>query len=395
LPQPLTIVHVARSPVGGVFRHIADLATAQRAAGHSVGLICDSVTAGPFEEERIAALAEKLDLGVVRLFMRRSIGPADLPAILSVAGHVHRMKADVIHCHGAKGGVYGRLAAFIERRRGRRVVCFYAPHGGSLHFDSGSMAGRIYFTVERALEGTTDALIHVSAYEAETYRKKIGVPRCPANVVVNGLRPEEFDPVELTPDTADFLFIGTLRDLKGVDVYLNALALLLKRGTTCRALIIGAGEPGDEQRYRRMAQANGLAGRVSFLPPMPARRAFALARTVVVPSRAESMPYLVLEAAAAGRPLIATHVGGIPEILAGERDALVPPGDPAALADAMGQALFSPGRLEAEAALRRDRLRQRFSLSVMAGRIEDIYRGALERYREREAGLAPKAGYSR
>jgi glycosyltransferase involved in cell wall biosynthesis len=395
LPQPLAIVHVARSPVGGVFRHIADLSAAQRAAGHSVGLICDSVTAGPFEEERIGALGEKLDLGVVRLFMRRSIGPADLPAISSVAGHVHRMKADVIHCHGAKGGVYGRLAAFLERRRGRAVACFYAPHGGSLHYESGSMAGRVYFTVERALERMTHGLIHVSAYEAETYRKKIGMPGCPANVVVNGLRPEEFEPVELAPDAADFLFIGTLRDLKGVDVYLNALALLAKRGTAFRALIVGAGEPADEQRYSRMAQANGLVDRIVFLPPMPARRAFALARAVIVPSRAESMPYLILEAAAAGRPLIATNVGGIPEILAGERETLIPPGDPAALADAMAQALVSPGRLDAEAMLRRDRLRQRFSLSVMAGRIEDIYRGALERYREREAGLAPKAGYSR
>ena len=88
------------------------------------------------------------------------------------------------------------LAAAIERRKGRKVAAFYAPHGGSLHYDPGSLSGRIYFTVERALERLTDGLIHVSAYEAETYRRKVGAPRCPAHVVRNGLRTDEFAPVQ-------------------------------------------------------------------------------------------------------------------------------------------------------------------------------------------------------
>jgi glycosyltransferase involved in cell wall biosynthesis len=395
LPQPLSIVHVVRSPVGGVFRHIADLATAQKEAGHAVGLICDSVTAGAFEEERIAALASDLGLGLVRRYMRRSIGPADLPATIAVARAVARMRADVIHCHGAKSGVYGRLAAAIERRRGRSVAVFYAPHGGSLHYDISSASGRIYFAVERMLERLTDGLIHVSAYEAEIYRRKVGVPRCPAHVVLNGLRPEEFELVQPAPDPADFLFIGTLRDLKGVDVYLKALALLRGRDRPFRALVVGAGEPAEERRYREMAAASGLAREVSFLPPMPARQAFALARTVVVPSRAESMPYLVLEAAAAGRPLVATEVGGIPEILQGEPASLVQPSDPAALADALVLALAAPNRMAADAMLRRDRMKQKFSLAAMAAQTEDIYRAALERYRERPAGPALEADYPR
>jgi glycosyltransferase involved in cell wall biosynthesis len=395
LPQPLSIVHVVRSPVGGVFRHIADLAGAQRDAGHAVGLICDSVTAGAFEEERIAALAGDLSLGVVRRYMRRSIGPADLPAMIVVERAVARMRADVIHCHGAKGGVYGRLAAMIERRRGRCVAAFYAPHGGTLHYERNSTSSRIYFAIERMLERATNGLIHVSAYEAEIYRRKVGVPRCPAHVVLNGLRPEEFEPIQSVPDPADFLFIGTLRDLKGVDVYLNALALLQGRGQPFRALIVGAGEPAAERRYRDMAAAAGLANEVSFLSPMPARQAFTLARTVVVPSLAESMPYLVLEAAAAGRPLVATNVGGIPEILHGDAANLVQPGDPGALADALALALAAPDRMAAEAMLRRDRVKEKFSLIAMAAQTEDIYRVALEGYRERLAGSAVEADYSR
>src|SRR4051812_39554058 len=228
--QKLSIVHVTRSPVGGIFRHISDLATAQAEAGHAVGLICDSVSGGLLEEERIAALSKRLALGVTRIRMARSIGPGDLPALLSVARTMAKLRPDVVHCHGAKGGVYGRLAAAFERRKGRSVAAFYAPHGGSLHYDSASRSGRIFFAVERALERLTDGLIHVSAYEAETYRQKVGAPRCPAHVVLNGLRPEEFALVVPAPDAADFLMIGELRDLKGVDVFIEAIGKLQGEG---------------------------------------------------------------------------------------------------------------------------------------------------------------------
>lgn len=392
--QSLSIVHVARAPVGGVFRHIADLARAQAQAGHSVGLIVDSNTGGALEAERIAALAPDLTLGTLRLPMRRSIGPGDLPPIVAVSRHVARMGADVIHSHGAKGGVFGRLAGAIERRRRRPVATFYAPHGGSLHYGKGSAIGRVYFAVERALEHATDGLIHVSAFEAAVYRDKVGIPRCAAHVVVNGVRPEEFDPVQEAADAADFLFIGALRDLKGTDVFLNALRLLRERKVAARAIVVGAAETAaDEARYRALAAPLGES--VRFLPPMPARQAFGMARAVVVPSRAESMPYVVLEAAAAGRPLLATRVGGIPEILDRAGEPLLPPGDPAALAEAMQQMSLEPERALAEAATRRGRIRQKFSLPVMAERIEGIYRGALEGAKEPSAASALEADFSR
>jgi glycosyltransferase involved in cell wall biosynthesis len=396
VPNRLSIVHVARSPVGGVFRHIADLVAAQNAAGHKVGFICDSNSGAAFEAERIAALAPELALGSVRLAMRRSIGPGDLPGTIAVARTIAPMRPDIIHAHGAKGGVFGRLAAGIERGRGRQVASFYAPHGGSLHYDARSMSGRVYFAVERSLERLTDGLLHVSAYEAEAYRQKVGVPRCPAHVVVNGLRTEEFVPVAPAADAADFLYIGAMRDLKGVDVFLDALALLKDAHPErpVRAVLVGSGEPADEMRYR--AAARRFGANVVFLPPMPAREAFALARNVVVPSRAESMPYIVLEAAAAAVPMIATDVGGIPEILSGAEERLVRPGDPAELAQAMRLALISPERMAAEARLRCARVREKFSLEVTARRVEDIYRGALEqRYRERRTGAAMRVDLTR
>ena len=153
------------------------------------------------------------------------------------------MQPDVVHAHGAKGGVYGRLGAAFERRKGRSVAAFYAPHGGSLHYDRGSLSGRIFFAVERGLERLTDGLIHVSAYEAQTYRQKVGVPRCPAHVVLNGLRSGGIrSGRRQRPDAADFLFIGELRDLKGVDVFIEAMAASGRGAAAPRAAIVG---PGD------------------------------------------------------------------------------------------------------------------------------------------------------
>jgi glycosyltransferase involved in cell wall biosynthesis len=392
LRRHLNIVHIARSPVGGIFRHISDLATTQHEAGHAVGLICDSTSGGVLEEERIAALKPALSLGVVRVPMARSIGPSDLPTLLSVSRALSPMRPDVVHAHGAKGGVYGRLAAFIERRKGRQVASFYAPHGGSLHYERGSLSGRLYFSVERALELVTDGLIHVSAYEAETYRQKIGHPHCPAHVIHNGLRPDEFEPVAPADDPVDFLFIGELRELKGVDVFIEALAMLWGEGRTPRALIVGPSVEGDLKRYRDLANEKLKGSRVAFLPPMPARKAFALAKTVVLPSRAESLPYLVLEVAAAGIPLIATNVGGIPEIFTGETERLVQPGDPAALAGAMRVALTAPETLVAQATARRARVRQRFSLAATASRIEEIYRSAAASDRRSDSAVLDTSG---
>jgi glycosyltransferase involved in cell wall biosynthesis len=137
------------------------------------------------------------------------------------------------------------------------------------------------------------------------------------------LRDEEFVPVTPKNDARDLLFLGMLRDLKGVDVFLEAIARLeTAYGRNLTAHVIGqTEEPG---RYEALSRRLGVADRVAFGEPMPAREAFASARMIVVPSRAESMPYVVLEAIAAGMPVVATDVGGIPEIFGPDAGALVP-----------------------------------------------------------------------
>jgi glycosyltransferase involved in cell wall biosynthesis len=370
-PARLKIVHVVRAPIGGIFRHIVDLADAQATAGHEIGIVCDSSTGGRFEDDIIAKASSRLALGATRFPMRRSISFTDFAAARRVLGHLARLTPDVIHCHGAKGGAYGRLiAGWLGWQR--RIACIYAPHGGTLHFDESSLEGKLYFGVERALEHLTDALVHVSAYEAQTYRRKVGVPHCRAAVIRNGLREDEFLPLRPRAEACDLLFLGMLRDLKGTDVFLEAIALLdgtYRRKLTARLV----GQDDEGQRYRALAAALGIADRVTFCDPMPAREAFAGARVIVVPSLAESMPYVVLEAVAAGMPIIATRVGGIPEIFGPAAQELVPPGDAAALAHAIENLFAHPGRIAADAAARREWLRPRFHIETMQHQIGALY----------------------
>lgn len=380
---PLRIVHVIRAPVGGAFRHVADLARAQSAAGHAVGILCDSTSGGAFENAAVERLAPALQLGVIRLSMSRQVSPKDLMALRGVLGHVGGLAPDVVHGHGAKGGTYGRLIGTWLGRR-RPVARLYAPHGGSLHFDPRSKAGRVYFAVERLFERMTDAIIHVSEYEARIYREKVGVPRCRAVVIHNGLRPDEFMPVSPADDARDLLFLGEMRELKGVDVLLEAVARLRSEGVRATAMLVGGG--ADRERFLELAGTLGIAEQVEFRPPMPAREAFALGRIMVVPSRAESLPYVVLEGIGAGLPVIATRVGGIPEIFGPRADTLVPPADLEALAAALRRMLDDPEGARREAAAQLDYVRPRFAISRMADETMGLYRGILAAKGARHTG---------
>ena len=376
MTRKLRIVHCFRSPVGGIFRHVRDLAEAQVAAGHLVGIVCDSTTGGDFEERLFEELEPRLALGVSRTPMQRHIGPGDIAAAWRAYRIIKKLQPDILHGHGAKGGVYSRMFGSLLRVFRSRVARLYTAHGGSLHYDERTATGKLFFALERLMTRFTDYILFVSEYERGAYHRKVGKPDRPSGLVYNGLREAEFEKVAAAPDAADFLFIGMMRDLKGPDLFIDALAQVeMRLGRKVSAVMVGDGEhlPRYEMQVRRL----GLDDRVRFLKPMPARQAFALARTVVVPSRAEAMPYIVLEALAAGKPMIATTVGGIPEIFGAGSPITARP-DPGELAARMADALADPAAFAAHMPDAAE-LKTRFGADTMADEIEKAYFAALER----------------
>jgi glycosyltransferase involved in cell wall biosynthesis len=364
------ILHCLRAPVGGLFRHVCDLSAEQARRGHAVGVVCDAVASDLLTEVRLRGLEQHLALGLLQTRMSRELGPSDISAYFAIRNHAFKTGIDVIHGHGAKGGAYSRLVAGAMKRSGLGVVSCYTPHGGSLHYSPTSVTGAIYMQLERRLGRSTDALVFESAYSAAHYAAQVGQPACAARVIPNGLGPDDFAAPRTGGDAADFLFVGELRRLKGLDVMLSALARV-RDARPVNAIVVGAGP--DAAALKDETARLGLDNIVSFRDPMPAREAFRLGRALVVPSRAESFPYIVLEASAAGLPLLATNVGGIPEIVFGTDTALLPPEDVDALAMAMMDVLDHPAAAQANALRLRQAVGRRFTVAAMADAVLELY----------------------
>jgi glycosyltransferase involved in cell wall biosynthesis len=366
----LRILHCLRAPIGGLFRHVHDLAKTQADLGFEVGVICASGTGTEDSERALNRLADSCSLGVTRCPMPRQLSPGDWGGYRRVRKLGANLGVDVLHGHGAKGGAYARLAAQWLQRKGRRVGGFYTPHGGSLHYPPSSLKGRLYLAAERKLAPMTDGLIFESGFAARRFSDLIGEPACPVSIVPNGLYRHEFYEPRLAEDAADFVYVGELRHLKGIDILLAALAAQ-RSVYPATAVIVGSGP--DENDFKKLAQKLGIEDMVSFAGSLPARTAFARGRCVVVPSRAESFPYVVLEAAAAQMPLIATEVGGIPEIVAGTNTPLVRPGDIGALAAQMRAFLAHPKPFLGRAIQLQKHVANRMTVERMTNKIVEFY----------------------
>jgi glycosyltransferase involved in cell wall biosynthesis len=367
-PASLKIMHILRAPLGGLFRHVIDLVQGQAQRGHRVGLFLDSTTGGARAETILAELSPCLALGFERVAIPRELSPRDAYALHRVSRRIAMLSPDVLHGHGAKGAALARLAPNFGN-----AIRAYTPHGGSLVYCPGTISGGFYRSLERLLNWRTDLFLFESSYVADLFRSKISTPRAMVRVVRNGVGTAEFESVAVRSDATDIVCVGELRPVKAIDVLIQSLAILKGSGRRVTATIVGEGP--DDSKLKAQAERLGLADEVRFVGFRPAREAFAMGRMLVIPSRAESLPYVVLEAAAAGVPIIATEVGGVPEIFGPHAAHLIAPDDIAALVEAMRAALADPAATHRVAEQVRARVRAEFSLSTMVD-------GGLAAYRE-------------
>jgi glycosyltransferase involved in cell wall biosynthesis len=371
--RPLRIVHAVRAPVGGIIRHILDLANGQINAGHHVGIIADSLTGGERANAAFAEIAPRLKLGVRRLAIHREPHLGDALVWARFMYLIARLKPDVLHGHGAKAGAFIRM-----RGRSKRFIRVYTPHGGSLHYPLNTWRGAFYSRLERALMDNTELFLFESAFARDTYQRTIGVPKTGlVRCVFNGVTAEEFDAVALAPDASDVAYVGEFRHIKGADLLIDAVARLRADG---RPVTLTLGGDGEElNKLKAQVAKLGLGEAVRFIGHVKARFGFSKGKLLVVPSRGDSMPYVVIEAAAAGVPLIAANVGGIPEIFGPDQAALFAPNSAGAMADAIEAALDDPDATAARAKTLRERIFMHFSQKAMVEGVLASYGEAFAR----------------
>jgi glycosyltransferase involved in cell wall biosynthesis len=367
--QPLRILHAVRAPVGGIFRHILDVANGQADRGHHVGLIADSLTGGERATAALAEIAPRLKLGVHRIAIHREPHPTDVVVWGRMSRLIRRLNPDVLHGHGAKAGAFVRMKGASSK-----TIRVYTPHGGSLHYPPNTMKGALYSRLERALMDRTDLFLFESAFARDTYQRMIGTPKGLVRCVFNGVTADEFDPIARAADATDIVYVGEFRHIKGADLLVDAVARLRGDGRPVTLTLAGDGE--ETEAITAQIAKLGLGEAVRLIGHVKARFGFSKGALLVVPSRGDSMPYVVIEAAAAGIPMVAANVGGIPEIFGPHADALFAPGIVAAIADAIEGALEDPAAALARAKELRQRIFLHFSQKAMVEGVLAGYRDA-------------------
>lgn len=365
----MKILQILRAPVGGLFRHVNDLAKGLHQEGHDVALVVDTLSKDVQTDEKLAALSPYLTLGIHEMPIPRLFGAADIVTPFKIRALIRALDIDIVHGHGAKGGFHARLGAL-----GLGAKAFYTPHGGALHFSGRSPAGFVFHQLEKALVPASSKIIFESAYAARTYNDAIASVGNRGVVIHNGLDSAEFAPVP-SDGSFDFVFVGELRDLKGIAFLLDAFAALnAELSNSLRLLLIGDGP--HREKFEQQAQDLNIQAHVVFAGARPARYGFEKASTLIVPSLKESLPYIVMEGIAAGKHVIATNVGGISEIFGPCADQLIPAEDSCALQQKMKAALDSVKTGNAPDKQLYSHVKNEFVTSQMVTSILDQYRMA-------------------
>lgn len=367
--------------IGGTRRHLVDVARGQREAGHQVTLAVSTLRDPGFPAD--LEVLKGLGVEVVRIPMVRAIRPGkDLAHLRALKALLGKARPDVVHTHSSKAGVLGRRAS-LSTGVGARV---HTPHTFAFLFDAlFSRTKRALFrSIERGLARSTHRMVAVSPSEAERMRESGVVDPDKVRVVPNGIDPGRItgaDPLDLAevgldPSLACAAIVGLVYGAKGQDLAVEALARPGLEGL--QLLCVG---PGDSRQLRMRADDLGVGRRVVFTGPRDdVPRVLAAADFLLLPSRWEAMPYVVLEAMAAGRAVVATPVDGARDlVMDDETGYLARASSVDAVGEAMERALLAgAGRRDELGRAGRARLESGYSIESMIEGLDAVYAEALE-----------------
>jgi glycosyltransferase involved in cell wall biosynthesis len=377
---------IARLNVGGPALHVSYLAQGLQARGYETTLVAGDVAKG---EESMAFVAERAGVEIVGLpRLSRELSPLrDALATVRLARLIRQLRPHVLHTHTAKAGAVGRAAALLAGRR-RPPVVVHTFHGHVLRGYFGRAGSLFFRIVETLLARASDALVAVSP-EVRDELVRIGVaPASKFAVVRLGI---ELEPrVHTTVDTAELRrrlgiaperfvvgWFGRMTTVKRTGDLVDALAALRSRGVDALLLLVGDGD--DRTQLEQRAHEHGLARSCLFLGYQEdVAPWYAVCDAVVLTSANEGTPVTIIEALAAGRPVVATRVGGLRDVVEeGVSGFLVRAGDTDAIAERLEVLALDARRRERMGEAGRREVLSRYAVSRLVDDVDALYRALL------------------
>jgi glycosyltransferase involved in cell wall biosynthesis len=342
----------------------------------------------PSEGNYLALHGRRLERLVPLSALGREInGPRDATALVALVRLMRRERPMIVHTHTAKAGALGRLAAWLA---GVPVVV-HTYHGHVFRGYFSPAKTRFFVAVERWLARRTDRLLSVSPQvRRELLELGIGTPEqlvvlplgLDLDPFLNGgaggvLRRE----LGIEPAAPVVTIVARLVNIKAHEVFFEAASIVSARRPDARFVVVGDGERRAE--LEALVERLALGRAVRFLGwrgDLPA--IYRDADVVALTSRNEGSPVSLIEAMAAGRPVVATRVGGVPDLVEdGVNGYLVEPDQPAAMAEGLLALLEDPGRREAFGNAGRKRVYPAFAADRLVRDIDALYSALLEEKR--------------
>jgi glycosyltransferase involved in cell wall biosynthesis len=378
---------IARLNMGGPALHVAYLTAGLRERGYDTTLVAGSLARG---EDSMAFVADARDVEIVRIDeLGREISPLrDLVATLRLARLIRRERPDILHTHTAKAGTVGRVAALLAGRHAPPIVV-HTFHGHVLRGYFGPARSGFFRLLERWLAARTTALIAVSPQVRDDLVSLGVAPRERFAVIRLGIeldervaatrnrRVESRRYLGIPPDRFAVGWIGRMTAVKRTDDVLVAFKRLRDDGVDAVLCMVGDGP--DRPELERRAHELGVVRDTLFLGYQEDVAPFYAAfDALVLPSSNEGTPVSAIEALAAGRPVVATRVGGVPDVVQeGEDGFLVDPGATDDLADRLARLARDPALRERMGRAGRERVPPRYAVARLVDDVDRLYRSLL------------------
>lgn len=362
-----SILHIiSPAPVGGLETVVRRLARGHATRGHDVGVISIGPAVG-----RLPAFFRNGRESPVQTYPIEIGARAYLTALARVERVLDRFQPELVHTHGYRTDV---LESRVARRR--EIPRVSTVHG----FTGGDLKNRVYEWLQRRALRRFDAVVAVARpLRDQLHASGISedrlflVPNAGAPIARPLARPKARKALGLPEEAFVVGWVGRLNPPKGPDILLRAIDEIDDPGA--RVMFVG---PEEDERYRQLARDLGIDDRIRWAGVVPdASRYFQAFDALVLSSRTEGTPMVLLEAMSAGVPVVATRVGGIPDVVSEHEAVLVPPEDPEALAQGIRRVRDDRSGASDRADRARARVESEYSMERWLDRYESVYASVL------------------